>query len=111
MEYDTNEQAKVDDGRGNLFALVSFTLQEPTRINMYQPLNAEGPISKIMKRRGVTTMYHNLIIHVTRDRFHDYWAQLEDAGFSVVDPKPYLMKDTGNYFFHVAWKQKPMERG
>jgi hypothetical protein len=100
-EYDTNVQARVNDGRGNIFLPVSFKFQEPTRINMYEALNEEGPIRKVMKRRGLNTMYHNIIIHVTRDRFHEYWGQLEDAGFSMVDPKPYLMKDTGNYFFFV----------
>lgn len=101
LEYDTNRQAKVYDGRGNIFRPVVFKFRDPVRINMYQALNEEGPIRKVMRRRGLDYMYHNIIIHVTRDRLHEYWGQLENAGFSMVDPKPYLMKDTGNYFFFV----------
>jgi hypothetical protein len=38
-----------------------------------------------------------------RDKLHEYFGQLEDAGFSMVDPKPALNanKGNGNYFFFV----------
>ena len=48
-------------------------------------------------------MFHNLAGYVTRDRVHEYFRQLEDAGFAMVDPKPALNKNSGNgnYFFFV----------
>jgi len=48
-------------------------------------------------------MYHNLAGYIMRDRLHEYFGQLEDAGFSMVDPKPALNanKGNGNYFFFV----------
>jgi hypothetical protein len=56
-----------------------------------------------MRKRGVKGMYHNLAAYVTRDRVHEYYRQLEDEGFSLVDPKPALNtnKGNGNYFFFV----------
>jgi hypothetical protein len=56
-----------------------------------------------MRKRGITGMYHNLAVYVTRDRVHEYFNQLEDSGFSMVDPKPALNtnKGNGNYFYFV----------
>jgi len=48
-------------------------------------------------------MYHNICSYVTRDRVHEYWRRLEEAGFAMVDPKPLLNSGSGNgnYFFFV----------
>ena len=48
-------------------------------------------------------MIHNSACYVTRDRVHEYFDQLEEAGFSMVDPKPALNtnKGNGNYFFFI----------
>jgi hypothetical protein len=48
-------------------------------------------------------MYHNICAYVTRDRVHDYWQRLEEAGFAMVDPKPMLNTESGNgnYFYFV----------
>jgi hypothetical protein len=99
----TLEPGQVDDGRGNIFIPIRFGFTQSKGINVYRAINPEGPINKVMRKRGVKGMYHNLAAYVTRDRVHDYFQQLEDEGFSLVDPKPALNtnKGNGNYFFFV----------
>lgn len=99
----TLESGQVDDGRGNIFVPVRYPFSLSRGINLYCALNKEGPINKIMARRGVNGMFHNLAGYVTRDRVHEYFKQLEEADFAMVDPKPALNKNTGNgnYFFFV----------
>ena len=94
---------KVEDGRGNIFILIRFQFYESKGINVYCAINKEAPINKVMAKRGVTGMIHNSACYVTRDRLHEYFEQLEEAGFSMVDPKPALNvnKGNGNYFFFV----------
>jgi hypothetical protein len=99
----TLASGEIDDGRGNIFIPIRFGFTESKGINVYRAINPEGPINKVMRKRGVKGMYHNLAGYVTRDRVHEYYGQLEDAGFSLVDPKPALNKGNGNgnYFFFV----------
>ena len=105
----TGERAEVVDGRGNIFVPVTYLFPEgglfpeSGRINLYHALNEDAPINKVMARRGVNAMYHNMISYITRDRVHQYWKQLEKAGFAMVDPKPLLNtnRGNGNYFFFV----------
>jgi hypothetical protein len=99
----TLEQAKVNDGRGNIFIPVKFRFQAGGAINLYYALNDDAPINKIMDRRGQNAIYHNICGYVTRDKVHEYWQRLEDAGFNMVDPKPLLNTESGNgnYFFFV----------
>lgn len=99
----TLEPGQVDDGRGNIFVPVRFQFDQSKGINLYCALNKEAPINKIMGRRGVNGMFHNLAGYVTRDRVHEYFKQLEEADFAMVDPKPALNKNkgNGNYFFFV----------
>jgi hypothetical protein len=99
----TLEPGQVNDGRGNIFIPVRFGFKESKGINLYRATNPEGPINKVMRKRGVKGMYHNLAGYIMRDHLHDYFGQLEDAGFSMVDPKPALNanKGNGNYFFFV----------
>jgi hypothetical protein len=94
---------KVDDGRGNIFIPIRFQFSDSKGINLYCAINKEAPINKIMGKRGVNGMIHNSACYVTRDRLHEYFGQLEEAGFSMVDPKPALNmnKGNGNYFFFV----------
>ena len=97
------EPGQVDDGRGNIFVPVRYHYSQSKGINLYCALNKEAPINKIMGKRGVTGMFHNLAGYVTRDRIHEYFRQLEEAEFAMVDPKPALNKNkgNGNYFFFV----------
>ena len=99
----TLEPGQVNDGRGNIFIPVRFGFKQSKGINLYRATNPEGPINKVMRKRGVKGMYHNLAGYIMRDRLHEYFGQLEDAGFSMVDPKPALNanKGNGNYFFFV----------
>ncbi|OGO07039.1 MAG: hypothetical protein A2Y92_02880 [Chloroflexi bacterium RBG_13_57_8] len=99
----TLEPGQVDDGRGNIFVPVRFQFSQSKGINLYCALNKEAPINKVMGRRGVTGMFHNLAGYVTRDRVHEYFKQLEESDFAMVDPKPALNKNkgNGNYFFFV----------
>jgi hypothetical protein len=99
----TLEPGQVDDGRGNIFVPVRFHFPQSKGINLYCALNKEAPINKVMSRRGVNGMFHNLAGYVTRDRVHEYFKQLEEADFAMVDPKPALNKNkgNGNYFFFV----------
>ena len=99
----TLEPGQVNDGRGNIFIPVRFGFNQSKGLNLYRATNPEGPINKVMRKRGVKGMYHNLAGYVMRDQLHDYFGQLEDAGFSMVDPKPALNvnKGNGNYFFFV----------
>jgi hypothetical protein len=96
---------KVVDGRGNIFVPVSYIFgdgADVTRVNYYIAINPGAPIIKHLTRREKNvSAYHNVTSFVTRDKFHLYWKQLEEAGFAMVDPKPYLMKATHNYFFFV----------
>jgi hypothetical protein len=98
----TLEPGQVDDGRGNIFVPVRYQFTQSKGINLYCALN-DGPINKVMARRGVNGMFHNLAGYVTRDRVHEYYKQLEEAEFALVDPKPALNKNkgNGNYFFFV----------
>lgn len=94
----------VVDGRGNIFVPVAYMFgdgAEVTRVNFYMAVNPEAPINKHLANRGKTVAYHNVTSFASRDKFHLYWKQLEEAGFAMVDPKPYLLKATGNYFFFV----------
>ena len=98
------ERKEVHDGRGDIFVPVCYMFgrgAEVTRINMYIAINPGAPINKFLARRGKTVIYHNMTCFVTRDKMHQYWKQLEEAGFVMVDPKPLLLADTGNYFFFV----------
>ena len=99
----TLEPGQVNDGRGNIFIPVRFGFTQSKGINLYRAINPEGPINKVMRKKGVKGMYHNLACYVSRDQVHTYFKQLEDAGFSMVDPKPALNtnKGNGNYFFFV----------
>ncbi|MDD5701229.1 MAG: hypothetical protein PHU23_04175 [Dehalococcoidales bacterium] len=99
----TLEPGQVNDGRGNIFIPVRFGFKQSKGLNLYRAINPEGPINKVMRKRGVKGMYHNLAGYVMRDRLHEYFGQLEEAGFSMVDPKPALNanKGNGNYFFFV----------
>ena len=99
----TLEPGQVNDGRGNIFVPVRFGFTQSKGINLYRAINPEGPINKVMRKKGVKGMYHNLACYVSRDQVHTYFKQLEDAGFSMVDPKPALNtnKGNGNYFFFV----------
>jgi hypothetical protein len=99
----TLEPGQVNDGRGNIFIPVRYQFSESKGINLYCALNKDAPINKIMGRRGVNGMFHNLAGYITRDRIHEYYRQLEDAEFALVDPKPALNtnKGNGNYFFFV----------
>jgi hypothetical protein len=100
----TLTRKKVVDGRGNIFVPVSYMFgdgAEVTRVNFYIAVNPDAPINKHLARRGKTVAYHNITSFVTRDKMHQYWKQLEEAGFAMIDPKPYLMAATGNYFFFV----------
>jgi hypothetical protein len=99
----TLEPGQVDDGRGNIFIPVRFGFPNSKGINLYRATNKEGPICKVMRKRGVKGMYHNLAGYVMRDRLHDYFNQLEESGFSMVDPRPALNanKGNGNYFFFI----------
>jgi hypothetical protein len=95
---------EVVDGRGDVFVPVSYIFgdgEEVTRVNYYNAINPGAPINKHLDRKGKSTAYHGITSFVTRDKFHLYWKQLEEAGFAMVDPKPYLQKATGNYFFFV----------
>ena len=94
---------KVEDGRGNIFVPIRYQFADSKGINLYCALNKEAPINKIMSKRGVNGMIHNSACYVTRDRVHEYFGQLEEAGFSMVDPKPALNtnKGNGNYFFFI----------
>jgi hypothetical protein len=97
------EPGQVNDGRGNIFIPVRYQFSKSRGINLYCALNEDAPINKIMGRRGVNGMYHNLAGYVTRDRVHEFFKQLEEAEFALVDPKPALNtnKGNGNYFFFV----------
>jgi hypothetical protein len=99
----TLEPGQVDDGRGNIFVPVRYQFYQSKGINLYCALNKDAPINKVMGRRGVNGMFHNLAGYVTRDRIHEYFKQLEEAEFALVDPKPALNinKGNGNYFFFV----------
>jgi len=99
----TLEKGTVDDGRGNIFLPFRYQFSEGKGINLYCALNKDAPISKVMALRGVNGMFHNLAGYVTRDMVHEYFKQLEEAGFALVDPKPALntVKGNGNYFFFV----------
>ncbi len=99
----TLEPGQVNDGRGNIFIPIRFGFTQSKGINVYRAVNPEGPINKVMRKRGVNGLYHNLAAYVTRDRLHEYWSALEAAGFSMVDPKPALNANhgNGNYFFFV----------
>jgi hypothetical protein len=99
----TLEPGQVNDGRGNIFIPVRFGFSQSKGINLYRATNPDGPINKVMRKRGVKGMYHNLAGYVVRDRLHDYFNMLEESGFSMVDPKPALNanKGNGNYFFFV----------
>jgi hypothetical protein len=99
----TLEPGQVNDGRGNIFIPVRFGFGGSKGINLYRAINPEGPINKVMRKKGVQGMYHNLAYYVTRDQVHTYFKQLEDAGFSMVDPKPALNANmgNGNYYFFV----------
>jgi hypothetical protein len=99
----TNEQAEVNDGRGNIFVPVRYQFSGGGGINLYCALNEDAPINKVMARRGSHAMYHNAAGYIVRDRVHEYWKQLEEAGFAMVDPKPLLNRNrgNGNYFFFV----------
>ena len=99
----TLEPGQVNDGRGNIFIPIRFGFTHSKGINVYRAVNPEGPINKVMRKKGVQGMYHNLAAYVTRDRVHEYFDQLESAGFSMVDPKPALNvnKGNGNYFFFI----------
>jgi hypothetical protein len=99
----TLEPGQVNDGRGNIFVPVRYQFSQSKGINLYCALNKDAPINKIMGRRGVNGMFHNLAGYITRDRLHEYYRQLEDAEFALVDPKPALNtnKGNGNYFFFV----------
>ncbi len=94
---------RVDDGRGNIFIPIRFQFYDSKGINLYCAINDDAPIKKVMAKRGVNGMIHNSAVYVTRDRVHEYFGMLEDAGFSMVDPKPALNvnKGNGNYFFFV----------
>jgi hypothetical protein len=94
---------KVDDGRGNIFIPIRFQFYDSKGINLYCAVNDDAPIKKVMSKRGVNGMIHNSACYVTRDRVHEYFGMLEEAGFSMVDPKPALNtnKGNGNYFFFV----------
>jgi hypothetical protein len=99
----TLKPGQVNDGRGNIFIPVRFAFSNSKGINLYRAINPEGPINKIMRKKGVQGLYHNLACYVTRDQVHTYFKQLEDAGFSMVDPKPALNTNmgNGNYFFFI----------
>jgi hypothetical protein len=99
----TLEPGQVNDGRGNIFIPVRFGFNQSKGINLYRAINPEGPINKVMRKKGVQGMYHNLACYVTRDQVQTYFKQLEDAGFSMVDPKPALNTNqgNGNYFFFI----------
>ncbi len=99
----TNEHAEVNDGRGNIFVPVRYQFPGGGGINLYCALNEDAPINKVMARRGSHAMYHNSAGYIVRDRVHEYWKQLEEAGFAMVDPKPLLNRNrgNGNYFFFV----------
>jgi hypothetical protein len=94
---------KVEDGRGNIFIPIRFQFADSKGINVYCAINKDAPINKVMNKRGVTGMIHNSACYVTRDKVHEYFEQLEDADFSMVDPKPALNinKGNGNYFFFI----------
>jgi hypothetical protein len=99
----TMESGEVDDGRGNIFIPVKYRFPGTGAVNLYCALNENAPINLELEKRGKKLMYHNICAYVTRDRVHDYWNQLEENGFAMVDPKPMLNDNTGNgnYFFFV----------
>ncbi len=99
----TLEAAEVNDRRGNVFVPVKYRFPGGGAINLYCVLNEDAPINKAMASRRKTVMYHNICGYVTRDRVHDYWQRLEEAGFAMVDPKPMLNTESGNgnYFYFV----------
>lgn len=100
----TLTRKKVVDGRGNIFVPVLYIFgdgAEITRVNFYNAVNPDAPINKHLARKGKSVAYHNMTSFVTRDKMHLYFKQLEEAGFAMVDPKPYLLGATGNYFFFV----------
>jgi hypothetical protein len=96
-----HEDSLVDDGRGDLFWPATFTFQGHAKLAVYHAINEDGPIQKVLTKRGRNALFHNLIFLVTRDKLHEYWEQLEDEGFNMVDPKALLLGSTGNYFFFV----------
>lgn len=99
----TNQRAEVNDGRGNIFVPVRYQFPRGGGINLYCAVNEDAPINKVMARRGKHAMYHNAAGYIVRDRVHECWKQWEEAGFAMVDPKPFLNKNrgNGNYFFFV----------
>lgn len=99
-----------NDYRGNTFQPVAYLFETAdgvtqARVNQYCAVGDpdhpadQNPINKVLAARGATAMYHNITCVVQRDRYHEYWDQLEQAGFSMHDPKPPLLHGTGNYFF------------
>jgi hypothetical protein len=99
------ERDVVVDGRGNIFHPVMFIFgrggEDVTRVNMYHAVNPEGPINRFLTQSGKSLRYHCMTAFVTRDRTHEYWSQLEEAGFGMLDPKPVFLTSTGNYFWFV----------
>lgn len=99
----TLEEAEVNDGRGNIFVPVKYRFPGSGAINLYCALNDDAPINKVMASRGRTVMYYNICSYVARDKVHEYWRRLDEAGFAMVDPKPMLNTESGNgnYFYFV----------
>jgi len=99
----TLEQGEVNDRRGNVFVPVKYRFPAGGAINLYCALNEDAPINRFMASKGKDVMYHNICSYVARDRVHEYWRQLDEAGFAMVDPKPLLNAETGNgnYFYFV----------
>ena len=99
----TNERCEVNDGRGNIFMPVRYQFSGGGGINLYCTLNKDAPIIKEMAKRGKHAMFHCAAGYITRDRVHECWRQWEDAGFALMDPKPFLNSNhgNGNYFFFI----------
>ena len=97
----TKSQYLVDDGRGNKFWPSSYLMQGTAKVSLYNIASSEGPIRALINKRGQQALYHNVIFLVTRDKIHDYWSDLEQDGYLMVDPKPLLLGSTGNHFFFV----------
>jgi hypothetical protein len=96
-------QVPVNDSRGDLFVNNMYHFKNRSKISVYHALTEDGPIRRILARRGKGAMYYDMILHIQRDKAHELWKQWKEAGFAMVDPKPLLdlNRGDGNYFFFM----------
>ncbi|BBO82039.1 hypothetical protein DSCO28_26050 [Desulfosarcina ovata subsp. sediminis] len=104
LDIKTGEPVNVDDGRGDIFQEVYFPFERQnglTKIGIYGPINDDGPLSRLLYAKNNIAAYNNMTFLVSRDKYQHYWNQLEEAGFAMLDPRPIILLDTGNYFCFV----------